>query len=350
MKKLIIGLLLVVILLVPVSCGSPRKENSFLEMLKVVPDTQGTRFGVYISDHAKVRETYDIPLPPLDADNEAIMEYFMALAGHPSTGLRIAGASFVSGLGPSRAYESPIRRQNIGFGPQDVDQDISAGGPPLTIEAIKGDFDLAAIEEAISRCDESVMPDIVSYEGIVIYDWGPDIHRERRLMPPAFDNLGRGGAIAVQEDYVFRVLTLEAVEVMIDASQGRVTSLADNPDFSLMAEALWEMGAHSIFLSDRVVDREEDAPLPQSLLFGPRTYGTGVGWRVTELAGALRAFTFMAIVLVYDSPEEARSEVGGFIGRMQRSASFWTEEPWWRDIAGGYGVWVDGCTIRASFP
>ena len=335
--------------------GAPEKENSFLEMLKVVPDTPGTRFSVYINDYARIREIYDIPLPSSDADDEAIEEYIETLEGDPSAGQRLGEVSFVSGMGPPMyAFYSPIRRQNIGFGPQDVDQDISAGPPPITFEAIKGRFDLAAVEDAISRCDESVMPDIERYEGIVIYDWGPDISITRPLMPPAFDNLGRGEAIAVQEDYVFRVLTIEAVKAMIDASQGELTSLADNPDFSLMAEALSEMGAYSAFLTDQVLDLdflERVAELDESVtaeeiiaeagqLLSPyRTYATGIG---KDEEGVL-----MTIVLVYGSSEEASSDVVVLEQRIEKGTSIWTGRPW-LDLIDSYEVWADGRTLRAT--
>ena len=162
-------------------CGSTsEEENPFLEMLKLVPDTPGTRNSVYISDHAKIREIYDIPLPSSYAGNEAMRQYMMMLVGDPlttasdpSAGRRLAGVSFVSGMGPSLCYAfvSPIRKQNIGFGPLDVDVDIVAGLPPMTFEAAKGRYDPVVVVDALNNYDEPDSPHHEEYRGIVVYDW-----------------------------------------------------------------------------------------------------------------------------------------------------------------------------------
>lgn len=384
MKKKILwfGLsFLSVIALVLVSCGPAEeevgeqeeeeeeegvKENSFLEMLKLVPDAYSTRFSVYISDHAKIRESYDIHLPPSDADDEAIAEYMMMLMGDPlatasdpSVGVRLAAMSFVSGMGPLLQYGfvSPIRRQNIGFGPQDVDQDILAGPPPMGFEAIKGHYDTSAIKQAVNRY-ESEMPRFQQYEGITVIDWGyggNEINLGKILMPPAFDNLGRCRPLGVEDSYIFRAFDTASIEMMIDASQGRLTSLADNADFRLMAETLSEMGAYSAFLTNQVlgldlvelvaaelggsVTAEELIAEAGQLLSPYRTYATGIG---KDEEGAL-----MTIVLVYDSSEEASSDVPVFEQRIENGTSVWTGEPW-RDRIDSYEIWADGRTLRAT--
>lgn len=348
-------------------CGStPEKEDSFLEMLKLVPDTPGTRFSVYISDHAKIRESYDIPLPPSDADDGAIAEYMMMLMGDPSAtasdpsaGVRLAAMSFVSGMGPSLTYGfvSPIRKENIGFGPQDVDQDILAGPPPMTFEAIRGRYDTSAIRQAVNRY-ESEMPQFEQYEGLTVIDWGyggNEIMLEKLLTPPAFDNLGRCRPLGVEDSYIFRAFDTDSITAMIDASQGRLTSLADNPDFSLMAKALSEMGAYSALLTDQVIDLdlvelvaaelggsmtvEEIIAATGQLLSPYRTYATGIG---KDEEGAL-----MTIVLVYDSSEEASSDVPVFEQRIENGTSVWTGESW-RDRIDSYEIWADGRTLQAT--
>ena len=155
-------------------CGASDStgNGSFLTMLKVIPDTPYTRRCVYVSNHARIREIYDISLPSPDADDGIIEEYILMLLGDvsevendPSAGCRLYRTSFISGFGYD-AFKSPIRRHNIGFGPQDVDMDIRAGLEPMVFEAIKGNYDLADIEESLSRYDESVLPDVDSYRGI----------------------------------------------------------------------------------------------------------------------------------------------------------------------------------------
>lgn len=366
MKKCLLSGLAIVVLVgaVGISGCKSTPESSFLEMLKLVPDTPATRNSVYISDHAKIRENYDIALPSPDADDEAITEYIIALVGDiatmasdPSAGRRLVSPSFVSGMGPSLIYGfvSPIRRRNIGFGPQDVDQDIQAGPPPMTFEAIKGRYDTSAIKQAVNRY-ESEMPRFEQYEGITVIDWGyggNEIMLEKRLMPPAFDNLGRCRPLGVEDRYIFRAFDTDSIEAMIDASHGQLTSLADNPDFSLMAEALSEMGAYSVFLTNQgqsfsllkaMLEAEEKAAawikaLETEPVLGPyRTLATGVG---KDEEGAL-----MTIVLVYESPEEASADVVVFKQRIDEGTSI-SGKPW-RDLIDSSEVWADGRSLRAK--
>ncbi len=375
MKKCLF-LVLVTVLLASVfgicGCGGT-SDNPFLEMLKLIPDTDDTRYSVYISDHARIRELYDVTLPSSDADAEVMEEYIIALVGGIYVPHRLADCSFISGFGPRQyALYSPIRRQNIGFGPLDVDVDISAGVPPLVFEAIKGSFSLSVIEDALSQYDESIMPETSSYQSVVIYNWGPDIHLDTRLMPPAFDQLGRGETIAAQDEYIFRVLDKDNMELMIDTSQGREDSLADNSDFSLMATALSEMGAYSCFMSDQVLCINNEEIL--GLLAANIQSGTGISEMtvaeivqllkediVSAAAGQLLSFyrtyatgigeddegPFMTMVFIYDSPEQASSNVDIFRQQIMSGFSWWTDAPW-QAVIDISEVWAEGRSLRVK--
>jgi hypothetical protein len=367
-------------------CGGT-DSSPLLDMLKLIPDTTETRSRVCISDHARIREIYDVPLPSSDADAEVIEAYLLKLMGDPSdmeidptAGNRLCGVSFISGMGPLQYISvSPIRRQNLGFGPLDVDIDISAGYPQVKYEIIKGDFDLSAIEEALSHYDESVLPDIDSYQGITLYIWTYEVDtyfEYEKLAPPVFDEAGRGTTLAVQDDYIFSIDTPGLVKTMIDASQGRTTSLADNADFNLMATALAEMGVYSVFLSDEVlhidmdderlvwmfmcIDFFEETDLDVSEIFGEisqeirddimnaaagellsvfRTYGAGIG---EDDEGP-----FMSMVYVYDSPQQASSDVDVFKHQIESGFSIWTSEKW-SDVVDSLEVWADGRTFQVK--
>ena len=355
-------------------CGGGTGISPFLDMLKLIPDTPETRNVVYISDYARIRDIYDVPLPSTNSDDEAIFNYIVALLWDATIDMpRAAGESFISGIGPRQYAEvSPIRRQNIGFGPQDVDVNISAGYPPLTFEAIKGDFDLDAIEDALSQYDESVSPDTDSYHGVTLYIWSYQVNETfqyERFAPPVFDYLGRGTTLAVQEDYIFNIDTPELVKTMIDASQGREDSLADNPDFSLMAEALSEMGAYSCFLTDQVmcVDDESLIELMAFQMAGSSDMSTAelveqidedvVAAAGGELLSVFRTFAtgigeddkgpFMAIVFIYDSPEQASSDVDVFRQYVESGVSLWSGNPW-ADRVDSLEVWADGRGLQAK--
>jgi len=155
---------------------------------------------------------------------------------------------------------------------------------------------------------------------------------------------------------------------MIDASQGREDSLADNPDFSLMAEALSEMGAYSCFLTDQVmyVNNRGLMELMAAMMVEPnesieevlqhlkddivtaaggellsvfRTFATGIG---EDEEGP-----FMAIVFVYDSPEQASSNVEVFRQYIEEGVSLWSGRPW-ADRVDSFEIWADGRSLRAK--
>ena len=331
------------------------ESSPFLDMLRFIPDTSDTRLQLFICDYARIKQIYDISPPLSDADDEAMEEYILELALDESTNLRFSSPSFISGMGPLRyAPSSPIRRQNIGFGPLDVDVDISAGTEPHAWEVIKGSFDLSVIEDAMNQYDESVTPEVGSYKGIVTYDWGPGSWSGHRLSPPAFNNFSQGGTIAVQNDYILRASDMDNMKLMINASQGGGTSLADNPDFSLMATALSEMGAYSCRLTDQAlwehgVGRlsitydditEEAATAAVGQFLNPyRTYACGIG---EDAEGPS-----ITIVLVYDNPHQASSDVDALEQQIESGVSLSTDKPW-RDIIDSFDIWAEGCSLRAK--
>lgn len=55
----------------------------------------------------------------------------------------------------------------------------------------------------------------------------------------------------------------------------------------------------------------------------------------------------MTLVLVYDSSEEASSDIPVFEQRIENGTSVWTGKPW-RDRIDSYEIWADGRTLRAT--
>ena len=88
--------------------------------------------------------------------------------------------------------------------------------------------------------------------GIKFYSWGEDLAVDIKKIyaPPAFDRLGRGGRIAVLDEYVFRTLETRGMKRLIDVSLGRRDSLADVDEFRLLATGLDELNAYSGLLTD----------------------------------------------------------------------------------------------------
>ena len=71
----------------------------------------------------------------------------------------------------------------------------------------------------------------------------PDL--PKRLQPPAFDPLGKGGRIAVLDSLVLRTIETEGMRHLIDVHLGNRDSLADDPDMALAVETLDGLGVYS---------------------------------------------------------------------------------------------------------
>lgn len=328
----------------PASRAAPTaKLGIFYDMLRVIPDLPVNRHEVYINDYARLRQLTGVPLPATEVDDEALAQWIVdTYRGSLDAPLRLSPGPFVSGL-DRFAERSPIRRANVGFGPQDVDQGILAGQPPTEVEAIKGRFDPEATAGAISRCATCPAPERSTYGGVAIYSWGDglQVHLDKIFAPPAFDQLGRGRPLAVGENHVFRAFSLPAMRLMIAASQGNLPSLADVEELRLLARGLSDLGAYGAFLSDRTQGltqtlqglSEQGFPqqqieqirqsLAQSPLLRPyQAFATGVG---RDDRG-----DYMALVLVHAGPEAASENRGLLRRRIEETSSLATNEPWTR--------------------
>ncbi len=105
------------------------------EMLSLIPDTPLNRNWVSFTSCADIRDTFNVSRPAPDADTNAIRSYIDSIYNFVSRDpLYARELSFISGMGTSSLPMTyirdhhPIRRENVGFGPQDVDYSIFAGG------------------------------------------------------------------------------------------------------------------------------------------------------------------------------------------------------------------------------
>jgi len=154
--------------------------------------------------------------------------------------------------------------------------------------------------------------------------------------------------------------------MMIDASQRRTASLADNPDYNLMATALADMGAYSVFLSDEVLRLDDEtligllfdhpielydkklieevreaivAAAAGELLSVFRTYAIGIGQDDES--------PFMTLVYIYETPQQASSNVDVFKQQIENGGSLWMNKRW-QDVVDDMEVWADGRSLRAK--
>ncbi len=157
------------------------------------------------------------------------------------------------------------QRKYPGFGFGDVDQSILVGDPPYILEAVTGRLDLELTESSLAPCIECPEAEIYEHLGIEFYSWGEDFETDldKKLQPPAFDQLGRGGRIAVLDSIVFRTLRTAGMRALIDTYHGHGDSLADDPALALAAGELQSLGVYSAILVgdvERCKRRRDNVP------------------------------------------------------------------------------------------
>ena len=234
------------------------------------------------------------------------------------------------------------RRRYLGFDIQDVLRSAEAGLPPGVLEVIQGDFDPGLTARALTACTECETPEEDERNGIKFYSWGEDlaVDVKKRFAPPAFDQLGRGGRIAVLDGYVFRTVESPGMRRLIDTSVGRGDSLADVEDFRLLAAGLDELNAYSgiltgqaqsfdealtVLLADSAFTQEDVARLrarmeEELLLLPYDAFATG--------AGRDDRGQYMAVVLVHSSEGAAEENVELLRRRIEEAQSLWIGRPW----------------------
>ena len=292
----------------------------------MIPDTPETRQYLFINDFAKIRELFDISLPGEDAEESDLTEYLKYLGGshevYESEGAlrpNLAARPSIAGM---TSRDDPIHRDSIGFDQRNFEQTVLVTDlENRDLEIIRGRFDPVATEQAINGCSECPSHDGVIYNGVKLYIWGEDLAGDRKLRyrPPAFDTFGRGGRIAVTDDYVFRTIETHRIEMLIDATAGDRPSLAEFEEFRLIAAALDELDVYGALISIRTQSLG-NYPLPFSLPFGNRLEYILERLDESPLLRPYRAFAtaigrdkdghYMALVLVHENEVLAQENVG----------------------------------------
>jgi hypothetical protein len=310
------------------------------ELLGIIPDTPQTRQAIAVSDYDRMRRHFGIAPPEEPSDDAQREAHFEALAQVPRGG---APSTFLSGLDLFGHFL--ILAGYLGY--RRVDQDIVAGLPPGRYEAVRGAFDPAAAEREIVACAGCPPPDREQYLGVAYYSWDEDFHQNLsiRLSPPAFDQLGRGGRIAVTDEYVFRALWTGGLRQMISAWRGGPSLRAD-PDFRLLARGLDSAGAYTAYLTDRTQGPALAAEaLAEVALAEPATrMRVEAAWNPPAGAAVLEPYVLLgvgvgrdsagepytAVVLVHATEQAARENVDLLRRRIGETVSVRDDTPWSR--------------------
>ncbi len=327
------------------------------EMLRAVPDSPNTRTMVWINDYAAARALFGIELPDLEAEQSEVNRYLIRLAqAHMARGPRISGFDFHGTSFSTYPF--------MALGLRNADQSVMAGEFPMVLEAVTGRFDPKLTASTLARCAECPRPAVSTHGGVEFYSWGEDFEadRDRRLTPPAFDDSGHGGRIAVQDTVVLRALYTEGLHTLIDAGRGTAASLADVDEYSLVARGLAGLGAYSVLISGDIFAVEEtlaalvDRGPPPGVRWTEETVRAaltgsellvpfdlvGSGWGIDE-----QGRTFTAIALVHADAQAAERNVERLISRIQSGVTPLGEKPW-TELVWRAEVATDGRVLLAK--
>jgi hypothetical protein len=256
-------------------------------------------------------------------------------------------------------YLSDVARY---LGYRRVDQTVIAGPLPDTYEAIRGQFDSAAAATARADCATCLPAEERFFAGVPYLAWGEDfeVSERRRLQPPVFDNLGRGGRFVITEQAVMRTLWTEGIEQMISASLGDGT-LAGSPLFRTLAETMEAHRAHSAMFTDRtqqadriraywdeqgrgstapMIDEPELSGAPDAPVLEPYLAVAG-GCALADEEGF-----DSVIVLVHADAGTARRNEGLLARRLREQGSIVRPRPW-RDLMTSFDLATEGAVLTA---
>ena len=326
----------------------PLRQGPFFDLMKLIPLTEDSRSIVSFNDYILAREVNSIQAPEDDAGVEDLEEYLRELQ---STGL--AAGPWISGL--TRESMTQLEQKYLGFGVVDVERSILAGEPPYTLEAVSGGFDPETSDASLAACAECDKPEVQEHLGVKFYSWGEDYTPDlkKRLQPPAYDVLGRGGRIAVLDSVVFRTLGTAGMRLLIRTYGGNGDSLADDPDLALAAGALQNLGVYSALLAgdverftgplDSLLSPEEQAQLEKARAqVGMEAGTTSEKYSVLGAGVTKDSDGFVTIlVFVYEDEGAASRKVQDFEERLANGRSMLTGQPWTEYFPEGE-VWNDG--------
>lgn len=323
---LITGLILVFLLFGGCS-KTVEPPNTFTELLNLIPaDTASWEQPVYFTliDFASFYKDNDITFTNFEELTEEIKtkprETLMSMPGP---------GSFITGYS-SYAQHSTIREKYVGYDIGDIDAEIQFGTPPIDAVAAIGRFDPQATQDALSYQDEWpawAQDSYVSedYRGITIHSWGDGMqtHLKTRLVPPHIDMLGRARPLAVSDGYLFYAPSVSTVKSMIDSSQDETDSLANVPEFALVADGLSDLGAYAAIIGDESLANGD--PEYAESYSGPRlkrfvVFGSGTA---KDEKGV-----YVAIALVHENSDDAAENVSLLMERIENTTSTLTGKPW----------------------
>jgi hypothetical protein len=336
------------LLLITGGCSGGDSSNNFHKLLELIPaETTYTQYTMTLIDHASYFADKNISLTKPDGELMTIKELFEMKKDDEVGRYSMVGFD-ITGYG-QYAMAGMINEKYIGYNYSCVDVEMEAGAPPNNMVAAVGRFNPQATKDALSNqgdWPQSIQEryTLEEYNGVTIHSWGngQEIDLTTVLAPPHLDQIGRARPLAVTDEYLFYAPTTDLVRSMIDASQNKTKSLADLPEFSSIADALFEMNTYVAIIGDEQFANGE--PDYTGTYLGPKlkkfiTFASGLG---EDEKGS-----YMILVVYHENSSDAKANVSILEQRIEETNSISTERPW-REIFTDTDISVEGNTLKAK--
>lgn len=309
--------------------GSP-----FSDLLADIPDTQGNRQQLQLTDYAGLARAAGLDWPLADGA-DAAGAFSKAMLGN---GEVLVPAALLGQLQADDAW-----RAELGFGAGDVDAAAETGVPPSVLSVFHATAEPSAIASAVAA-DEAWSADLQTAErdGVTVYSWGDDPQAVDVARTSPVRRLGQGGVLAVAGDglvvWATDPATVDAA-LATRAGKGDAGRLSDDDSFAALARALDDAGCYTAFLSDQVPVLD-----PLSLL-GPRAtpaaieqlqaqledgpalppyQAVGIGNAVNPDSGQ----GYIVFAFATGSAGEAQAVADAFTAVVAEGTSAATNQPW----------------------
>ena len=200
-----------------------------------------------------------------------------------------------------------------------------------------GAYDPEITRDRLAECADCLPHEENHHRGYAYYSWGEDFKGDLfiRLAPPAYDYVGRGGRISVQQGRVLRAFSTDGIHSLIDAAAGAADSLWDSEDMRLVAQAMADLGAYAVSYTEADMSLATLTPLNEkprvefippieysvSRLTDPRALlpfrAIGSGYGLTSLDKPPHVF----LVILHDRDDAARANAVRLAARLQEGVS-----------------------------
>jgi hypothetical protein len=304
------------------ACTVPEGTTDLEASLAFVPDTDANRELVYVADLQAFLDDQGKELP---GDFGEIKFVDPVALFTPTPLLQDA-------LSQADETTDPMADE-YGIGLGQVRLGVSAGLAPDVTELLFGDFDPAAVEQAVGA--DPLWNDqktTVQSNGQTFYAWGEDDETQIDKRSP-MRKLGIGGRLWVGEEVAAVTRSTGVMEAVLAGCAGAAPTLADDDTYAGIAERLATFeGAFDATLTDQVRGPDEPpagsrgsgstAPSVANLLEGVTAYGFASGPSDDpERARIL-------LVIATGSDEEAADNVQPILDRIANGTTATTGQLW----------------------